>query len=391
MKRGVLEQLVADSEITTPIFVCFEELLLANCRSLRELVDAVGARALYSLKALALPAILPPMATLLDGFSASSLFEARVATDHRGARRPVHLVTSALRPHEIPQLARLCDFITLNSLGELKRHGKALAPNVELGLRVNPGLSFVEDARYDPCAPRSRLGVPLDSVDSFFDENRQLAASVRGLHFHTNCESEDFGQLHQTAERIGPLLERLGTAIGWINLGGGYYLPEEGVPEGLRAAVDLLRGINPGLQLYLEPGTAIAQDAAAMVTSVLDVIERDAVPTVILDTTINHLPEVFEYRFSPEVLAANENGPFRYMLTGSSCLAGDVFGEYAFDRRLEVGDRLCFLDVGSYSLVKANMFNGIPMPSLCHVRTDGSRQIISGPTYETWANVYAAS
>jgi carboxynorspermidine decarboxylase len=391
MKRDVLERIIGDSKITTPVFVCFEELLLANCRNLRRLVDAVGARALYSLKALALPAILPPMASILDGFSASSLFEARIAADCGRAGRSIHLTTPALRPHEIPQLSELCDTITLNSLGELKRHVKTLAPKVELGLRVNPGLSFVSDARYDPCAPRSRLGVALDDAESFLDENRQLATSIRGLHFHTNCESEDFDQLRQTAARIVPLLRQRGAAIGWINLGGGYYLPEEGVPEGLRAAVDLLRGVNPALELYLEPGTAIAQDAAAIVTTALDIIERGPVPSVILDTTINHLPEVFEYRYAPEVYLANESGKFRYMLTGSSCLAGDVFGEYGFDRRLEVGDRICFLDVGSYSLVKANMFNGIPMPSLCHVRTDGSRETVSGPAYETWANAYASS
>jgi len=392
MKRDVLDRIIGDTGIATPVFVCFEELLLDNCRSLRRLADAVGARALYSLKALALPAILPPMSNILDGFSASSLFEAQIAADHGRAGSSIHLTTPALRPQEIPQFSALCDHVTLNSFGELQRHGKALASKVELGLRVNPELSFVGDARYDPCAPRSRLGVTLGSAASFFDENRALATAIRGLHFHTNCESEDFDHLRQTAARIVPLLKRLGAAIGWINLGGGYYLPEvEEVPEGLRAAADLLRGVNSAVELYLEPGTAIVQDAAAIVTTVLDVIERGPVPSVILDTTINHLPEVFEYRYAPEVYPANESGQFRYMLAGSSCLAGDVFGEYGFDRPLEVGDRICFLDVGSYSLVKANMFNGIPMPSLCYVRTDGSRRTISGPTYETWANFYAAS
>ena len=390
LKRDVLAQVLGNSKIATPAFVCFEALLLANCRSLRRLADAVGARALYSLKALALPAILPPMARILDGFSASSLFEARVAAEHGGTGSSIHLTTPALRPLEIPLLTELCDTITLNSLGELKRHGEILAPHVELGLRVNPGLSFVSDARYDPCAPQSRLGVTLDSAARFLDENRQLATSIRGLHFHTNCESEDFDQLRQTAARILPLLQRLGTAIGWINLGGGYYLPEdEEVPAGLRAAADLLRAVNPALELYLEPGTAIAQDAAAMVTTVLDVIEHGPTRSVILDTTINHLPEVFDYRYAPEVYPSNASGQFRYMLAGSSCLAGDVFGEYGFDRPLEVGDRLCFLDVGSYSLVKANMFNGIPMPSLCYVGADGSCKTINGPNYEAWANIYA--
>jgi len=389
MKRDVLEQMIDDPGIRTPTFVCFEELLLENCRNLRRIADAVRARALYSLKALSLPAILPSMARVLDGFSASSLFEARLARDHGGAARSVHLTTPALRPHEIPRLADLCDVITLNSLGELQRHGRALAPHVELGLRINPGLSFVDDPRYDPCAPQSRLGMALDSARRFVDENRELASTIRGLHFHTNCESEDFGQLRDTAARMVPLLRQLGPGIAWINLGGGYYLPDDGVPEGLRAAVDLLRSANSSLEVYLEPGTAIVQEAAAVVTTVLDIIEREPVPLVVLDTTINHLPEVFEYRYTPEVLGADASGQFRYILTGCSCLAGDIFGEYRFDRPLTVGSRVCFLDVGSYSLVKANLFNGIPAPFLCHVRTDGSRQMLCGPTYEQWANFYA--
>lgn len=388
-ERDVLEQMIDDPEIQTPVFVCFEELLIRSCQNLRRIADAVGAHALYSLKALSLPAILPSMARVLDGFSASSLFEVRLARDHGGAARSVHLTAPALRPREVPQLAELCDFITLNSLGELQNYGKILAPNVELGLRINPGLSLVGDPRYDPCAPQSRLGVGLDSAHRFFDEGREPASIIRGLHFHTNCESEDFGQLRDTAARLVPLLRQLGPGIAWINLGGGYYLPDDGVPEGLRAAIDLLKGVNPRLEVYLEPGTAIAQEAAAMMTTVLDVIEHDPAPLVVLDTTINHLPEVFEYRYAPEAYGADANGQFRYVLTGCSCLAGDIFGEYRFDRPLKVGSRICFLDVGSYSLVKANLFNGIPAPFLCHVRLDGSRQIFRGPTYDQWANFYA--
>lgn len=386
MKRDVLEQIIEDPKIETPIFVCFEKQLLENCRRLQHIADAVKVRALYSLKALSLPGLLPSMAETLDGFSVSSLFEAQLARNC-GARS-VHLTIPALRPRELQPLADLCDFISLNSLGELQRYGEILEPDVGLGLRINPGLSFADDARYDPCAPQSRLGVTLDSARSFIEQNPRLASTIRGLHFHTNCESEDFGQLHDTTARIVPLLRQLDASINWVNLGGGYYLPDDGVPDGLRAAVDLLRGVNPALELYMEPGTAVAQDAAAMVTTVLDIIECSPVPLVVLDTTINHLPEVFEYQYAPEAYRADDSGEFRYKLTGCSCLAGDVFGEYRFDHPLKVGSRIGLLDVGSYSLVKANMFNGIPAPLLCHVKADGSRQMFCGPTYERWASFY---
>jgi carboxynorspermidine decarboxylase len=380
----VLERIIADPKLATPTFVLLEDRLLDNCRSIRRIADALQARALYSLKALCLPAVVPSMARLLHGFSVSSLFEARLARDFGGQNVTVHLTTPALRPQEATSLSELCDLVSLNSLSQLERYGEALSRCVELGLRVNPGLSFVGDPRYDPCAPESRLGVALDRIQALIEKDRDALSGIRGLHLHTNCESENFSQLRDTVLLIVPVLRRLGSGITWINLGGGYYFPESGVPEDLSAAIELLRAVNPDLDVYLEPGTAVTQDAGALVTTVLDIIEQSPVPIAILDTTINHLPEVFEYQYVPDVHGASSGGRYAYKLTGCSCLSGDVFGDCRFDHPLKVGSRLCFLDVGSYSYAKANMFNGIPMPLACIARADGSCEIYRAPTYESW-------
>lgn len=384
MPPTVLEHIIEDPRFPTPAFVFSEERLLDNCRRVRRIADAVQARALYSLKALSLPAVLPSIAQVLDGFSASSLFEARLARDCGGEEITVHLTTPAFRLHEIGMLSGLCDLVSLNSLSQLERHGETLARSAELGLRMNPGLSFVRNRRYDPCAPQSRLGVALDRVQELIDKDFGAVSRIRGLSFHTNCESEDFSQLRDTVLRVIPVLRQLNPGITWINLGGGYYFPDNGVPEELRAAIELLRAVNPNLEVYLEPGTAVSQDAGALVTTVLDIIEQSPVPIVILDTSISHLPEVFEYQYTPDVYGASATGTYTYKLTGCSCLAGDVFGDYRFEHPLEVGDRLCFLDVGSYSLVKANTFNGIPLPLTCIAKADGSREIHPAQAYEQW-------
>jgi carboxynorspermidine decarboxylase len=388
MAADALDRIIADPELPTPAFVLLEERLLDNCRSVRRIADALRARALYSLKALSLPAVVPSMAQLLHGFSVSSLFEARLAREFGGQDVIVHLTAPALPPREAALLADLCDLVSLNSVSQLERYGGALARGVELGLRVNPGLSFVDDPRYDPCAPQSRLGVPLDQVQALIEKDPAVLSRVRGLHLHSNCESEDFSQLRDTVSRIIPILRQLDPGISWVNLGGGYYLPESGVPRDLCAAVELLRAVIPDLDVYLEPGTALAQDAGALVTTVLDIIEQSPVPVAILDTTINHLPEVFEYQYVPDVQDASDSGSYACKLTGRSCLSGDIFGDYRFDHPLKVGDRLCFRDVGSYSYAKANMFNGIPTPAVCIAKADGSREIHRVASYENWLGAW---
>ncbi len=389
MATSALEKIIGDPTLTTPAFVCLQERLLENCRSLRHSADAVGARALYSIKALTLPAVLPAMADILDGFAASSLYEARLARECGGEATTVHFTSPAIRPHEVPQLCEICDFVSLNSLSQLERYGEAFAPFLELGLRVNPQLSFAADPRYDPCAPRSRLGAPIGSIESLIGQDGSGKSAIRGLHCHNNCESEDFDQLFQTASRLVPILRQCHAQISWINLGGGYYFPEQGVPDGLRATADLLRGEAPYLELFLEPGTSLVQDAGVLVTTVLDIIEQSPFPLAVLDTSINHLPEVFEYQYMPVIQGAFGKGKRTYKLAGCTCLAGDVFGDYQFDDALGVGSRLCFLDVGSYSLVKANMFNGVPMPHLYLLKAGGSIDVLGEPTYETWIGHYS--
>jgi carboxynorspermidine decarboxylase len=388
---ALLSRILENGALQTPAFVVLRNILLDNCRNFRRIADSVGACALHSLKSLTLPWLVPEMAAILDGFSVSSLYEARLARELAGPTATLHGTAPGLRPDEMGRLARLCDFISLNSPGQLERCRPDPGARARLGLRVNPGLSFARDPRYDPCAARSRLGVPVGQVLSAIASDRGPGPAISGFHFHSNCESSDFNQLRETSLRLVPLLRRLGSRIEWINLGGGYYFPQSGVPDALERSIELLRAANPGMSVYLEPGTALVQDAAVLVTTVLDVIDRRDSPFVVLDTTINHLPEVFDYGFSPDVHGAAERGAHAYQLTGRSCLAGDVFGRYRFESPLKVGDRLCLLDVGSYSLAKANMFNGIPLPSIYLVGPDGFCELMGTTSYEAWIGLYGGA
>lgn len=370
--------------LSTPAFVFFENRLLRNCDNLRHIADEIDARVLYSLKALSLPDILRAMTKILDGFSASSLYEARLAREIGGKTTSLHLTTPGIRESDVSALARLCDFVSLNSLSQLERFGHDISPHAQIGLRVNPGMSFAADPRYDPCAPQSRLGVLIDQIRRAAEHGNPSFSLVEGLHIHNNCESDDFNELYASARRLIPLFEIFGEGLKWVNLGGGYLFPDQGMPDALRDAIGELRASHSHLDIYLEPGTAIVQDAGILVTTVLDIIEPNTIPIAVLDTTVNHIPEVFEYQYQPDLYQQNDDGHFTFRLAGCTCLAGDVFGDYRFHQELKVGDRLCFIDVGSYSLVKANAFNGVPLPTTWLACKDGDIVLLCQQPYDVW-------
>ncbi len=343
-------------QVRTPALVIDEGALAGAARRFAALAHGTGCHALYSLKALSLPWVLECLSRLLDGFSASSLFEARLAREHLGDRGTLQFVSPGLTPEQAPAVAELCDRVSFNSLSQWRRLGSVVAGGAACGLRINPGLSLVEDPRFDPCRPGSKLGVPVDRVP------RGEAAGL-GLHLHTNCESTCVGDLVRTVERLRETRPDLIEDAGWFNLGGGYLFDDAEDRHRLREAVDLL-GVDGSRPVLLEPGAALVQAAGFLVTSVTDCFRTDRdVLTAILDTSVNHLPEVLEYQYRPR-LAGVEPGRLKHSLAGASCLAGDLFGDYGLSTPLEPGARLTFLDAGSYSVVKSHMFNGINLPTL---------------------------
>ena len=373
-----------EDALVTPALIFNDSTLLDRSRSLRSVAATIGSKFLFALKSLAVAPVLETIKPSLDGFACSSLFEAKLARHLSDGDRTVHLTTPGLRRDEIDELTELCDYISFNSLTQWRRFRAIAKSSVSCGLRINPQLSFVEDQRYDPCRQHSKLGAPVDQVASAFAEHPEWFADLRGIHLHNNCDADDFAPLLSTVRavesRLSPLLER----VEWVNLGGGYLFERDQELAPLREAVELIRS-KYHVTVFIEPGSAVVREAGRLVSSVVDLFTSDGKTVVVLDTTVNHMPELFEYQCPPTVNGAREGGRYAYTLVGSTCLAGDLFGEFTFDEPLEVGSRVEFADAGAYTWVKAHMFNGINLPTVYSIRPSGDLVKQQQCTYEDFA------
>ena len=374
--------------ICTPAFVYDE-------RAIHRLIDHAEplrrdgwCRLLFAIKSFSFAPALRAMAPRLDGLAVSSLFEARLARSVMGDAGSVHITTPGLRPAEIDEIGSLCDQVAFNSLGQWDRHSTELGDRASCGLRVNPQLSFADDCRYDPCRPHSKLGVPLDDLAGALREAPDRLGGVRGLLFHSNCDSPDFAQLGVTVDRLRDRIPRLLQQVEWVNLGGGYLFEDDGEPclnlEALCRTVDALRS-EYGVQVYVEPGSGLIRAAGYFVATVLDLFNNGGATIAVLDTSVNHMPEVFEYGFQPDVVGHDDEAPYQYLLAGCTCLAGDLFGSYRFQDRLNVGDRVVFSNAGSYTLTKASMFNGVALPSIYALTSTGDLVLQGSPSYADYA------
>jgi carboxynorspermidine decarboxylase len=361
------------SALETPALVYDQSLIEAQLRLFARVRDISGARLLYSIKAQPFAGLLKLMAPALEGFSVSSLFEARLASEIMQARPEhggaIHLTTPGLRDAEIDELGRLCSAISFNSLEQCQRGLSRLNPSIEAGIRVNPELSVLGDDRYDPCRPRSKLGVPLESFAAALRDDKRLAHRLTGIHFHTQFETRTPEPLQATLDKIENVLAGPLEHLQWLNIGGGYLPRNEADAVGLG---EVIRGFRErhALSVWIEPGKALIGAAGSLVTRVVDCFHRNGQAIAVLDTGVQHLPEVFEYQKSPQLREHVPDGPHSCLLVGSTCLAGDVFGEYRFSKPLVVGARLCFEQVGAYSLIKASRFNGYDLPTI-HLRDRG--------------------
>lgn len=338
---------------TTPAFVIDESEIVKNLTGLVDLKESSGCQVLYSIKALPLQSLIKLTAEYLDGLSVSSYFEARLAKEVVGDKGSIHITTPGLRENEFQQVSELCTHVSFNSISQYQRLYKTGASS--LGLRVNPKISFANDSRFDPCRPYSKLGVDINSINDFPER-------IEGLHLHTVFSHTEF----QPLEKITSLLkEKLGKKLAdlkWLNLGGGYLYQQINNHQPFIELVKQLKA-EYGVNVYIEPGKAIVGNAGYLITTVIDRFMSDGKMIAVLDTTVNHNPEVFEYQKKPVLIGQMEEG-IACTLVGSSCLAGDVFGEYQFDTIPKVGDRLAFSNVGAYSLTKASRFNGYNLPDI---------------------------
>jgi len=378
------------SEIETPAFIYDETVIDRLIDSTDSIKHATGCNILFSMKAFSFDGAINHMIKRLDGISVSSLFEARLARGTIGDKGTLHITTPGLREHETEEISSLCDYVSFNSLSHLKKYGRKVSPKASIGIRCNPRLSFVDDSRYDPCRRHSKLGVPLEDFSEFFFENNSFTPMVDGIHLHTNCDSSDLVQFLKTVSELEAGASSILKGIQWINLGGGYLFEEAQDLSPAVEAIDLLT-TKYGLTVFLEPGASLIRSAGYLISSVVDLFSRDGKLIAILDTTVNHVPEVLEFGDELEVIGADESSESKYILAGSTCLAGDIFGNYSFSKPLEIGTKVIFKDVGAYTLAKAHTFNGINLPSVYSRNNLGEVVLEKEFTYQDYATKWRST
>ena len=374
------------SPLKTPAFV-YDETTLQNLLSQANAVRGQeDCDVVFSVKACTDVDVLKTMAQRLDGFSVSSLYEARLAKSI-SSTHSVHYTSPGIRSDEIEVIAEYCDYISFNSLSQWDRFRSKIDDSLECGIRVNPQLSFVGDIRYDPCRPNSKLGVPLDQLVRECDANPSRFLNLNGILFHSNCDSDNISQLLHTVRHISESAPKILDSITWINLGGGYLID---CPTSVGEIAEVIKYLKSlyDINVILEPGAALVRTAGFIVSSVLDIFRSEGAMVAVLDTSINHMPEVFEYDFEPDVLGHDDSASNEYLLAGCSCLAGDLFGQYRFNQELKIGDKVVFNNEGAYTMAKANMFNGIPLPSVYALTSEGNLVFKNHCTFEQFATMW---
>jgi carboxynorspermidine decarboxylase len=382
MKDTVILFAQDSNQLNTPAFICDEQQIGDDIEIAASAIKDDHTKLLFAMKSFSLVSGLERIVQSVDGLHASSLFEAKLARQILGDKGIVHLTTPGLRADEIGEISELCNYISFNSISQWQNMRSRLQATVNCGLRINPQLSLVPDKRYDPCHSHSKLGVTLDHLLTIIKESPAQLAGINGLLLHTNCDASDFNMLLNTVKHLEKNITPLLDQISWINLGGGYLFNETKDLRPLHQVIQLLRRHN--LDILFEPGASISRKAGYLVSEVLDIFESEGRQVVILDTTVNHMPEVFEYQFKPDIIGEVENGKYRYLMTGATCLAGDIFGEFTFNEPLQTGSRVIFENAGAYTMVKAHMFNGVNLPTIYALTETGELTLKKSFSYSDY-------
>lgn len=363
--------------LRTPYFLVDEKRLVRNLEILKDTAERAGCKVLLAQKAFSMYSVYPLMRKYLAGTTASGLFEARLGAEHFGGE--THIFSPAYREDEFGEILKYADDLVFNSPAQVKRFGKrAKDAGKSIGLRVNPECSTQEGHEiYDPCAFGSRLGTTLEN----FDES--ILPMLDGLHFHTLCE-QNSDALEVTVQAFEEKFGKYLHGMKWLNLGGGHHITREDYDvERLIRIVRYLRE-KYDVEVYLEPGEAAVLNAGFLVARVLEVV-KNGMNIAILDTSAAcHMPDVLEMPYRPPVRDSGlpDEKPYTYRLGGPTCLAGDVIGDYSFDKPLAEGDLVVFEDMALYTMVKTNTFNGMPLPGIAYRDREGSITAVKEFGYE---------
>jgi len=365
-----------ESELKTPCYLVDEALIERNLEILKRVQDKTGCKILLAQKAFSMFSLYPLIGKYLAGTAASGLYEARLGKEKMGGE--THIFSPAYREEEFDEVLKYADHIVFNSFNQLIKFApRARAASKSVGLRINPERSTQEGHEiYDPCSPGSRLGV---TRENFCPE---LIGMLDGLHFHTLCE-QDSDALEVTLEAVE---ERFGKWLGrmkWLNFGGGHHITRDGYDlERLERCIVRIKE-KYGVEVYLEPGEAVALNAGFLITTVLDTM-KNGMDIAILDTSAAcHMPDVIEMPYRPPLIGAGKPGEknYTFRLGGPTCLAGDIIGDYSFDEPLSEGTQLYFGDMAIYTMVKTNTFNGMPLPDIALRDRSGDCRVIKSFGY----------
>ena len=372
----MIEKLDINS-LPTPCYVVDEERIVRNLEILNNIEKRTGCKILLAQKAFSCYHIYPKIREYVSGTACSGLYEARLGYEEMGGEN--HVFSAAYRENEIDEMISYCGHIIFNSFSQLDKYrDRVLKAGRKIGLRVNPECSTQEGHEiYDPCSPKSRLGI----TNANFDRND--LRGVSGLHFHTLCE-QNSDALAETLDAVEQKFGDVLSSLEWINFGGGHHITRDDYDIPLLEKCIRRMQDKYGLEVFLEPGEAFALNAGYLVTEILDITRND-MPIAILDTSAAcHMPDVLEMPYRPPLFGSGEAGSleYTYRLGSQTCLAGDVIGEYSFDKPLEVGGRLVFGDMAIYSMVKNNTFNGMPLPSILLLKKDGTTETLRSFSYE---------
>lgn len=374
------------ARLPTPCYVVDEVALEQNLATLHHVAEQSGAYVLAALKAFSMWHFGQKTGQYLSGTCSSGLHEAKLAKDYYPGE--VHVFSAAYSESDLNELLDIADHIVFNSSAQWIRFQPAIKmaltkrPHLKFGLRINPEHSEGDVPIYDPCAPGSRLGIPLSELD------QSHLAGISGLHFHTLCE-QGFEPLDRTLavveEKFGHLLPQME----WVNFGGGHHITAPGYNiDGLINRIKTFKN-SYNVDVYIEPGEAIAIGTGVLVAEVLD-LTFNQLPQAILDISATcHMPDTLEMPYRPEVTFSGLPGekPYNYRLGGMTCLAGDVVNDYSFDQPLTIGQRLIFEDMAHYTMVKTTTFNGTKLPSIAvwNSTTDDLR-VIKSFSYDDFKN-----
>ena len=366
------------STLPTPSYLVDQQLLIKNLELLSSVKERTGCKILLAQKAFSMFSVYPLIAKYLDGVTSSGVMEARLGYEEMG--KEVHTYAPAFADHEMDDVIRYSDHIVFNSFhqwNKFKDKVKNSGKQIECGLRLNPKYSEIDTDIYNPCFTGSRLGITPEQF-----QPDQLDG-IDGLHFHTMCE-QNSDTLERTLKVVDDTFGSYIKQMKWLNFGGGHHITRSDYDiETLIRCIQFAQDTY-GVQVYLEPGEAVALNTGYLVSTVLDTIENGMHPAILDTSAACHMPDVLEMPYRPQIIGAglpNEK-TYTYRLGGPTCLAGDIIGDYSFDAPLKEGDKLIFCDMAHYTMVKNNTFNGMNLPSIALYSQKNGLQIIKQFGYE---------